>query len=55
MSEYMGLIKGQYEAKEGGGFVPGGGSLHSIMTPHGPDRACFDKVRAGVPEWRWGV
>uniref|UniRef100_A0A4W4F1U6 Homogentisate 1,2-dioxygenase n=1 Tax=Electrophorus electricus TaxID=8005 RepID=A0A4W4F1U6_ELEEL len=42
MSEFMGLIKGQYEAKEEG-FQPGGGSLHSIMTPHGPDADCFDK------------
>jgi homogentisate 1,2-dioxygenase len=25
-SEFMGLITGQYDAKEGGGFVPGGGS-----------------------------
>jgi homogentisate 1,2-dioxygenase len=36
MSEFMGLIKGTYEAKEKG-FSPGGASLHSIMTPHGPD------------------
>jgi homogentisate 1,2-dioxygenase len=43
MSEYMGLIVGSYEAKEGG-FVPGGGSLHSCMTPHGPDREAFDKA-----------
>uniref|UniRef100_A0A7E4V0J3 Homogentisate 1,2-dioxygenase n=1 Tax=Panagrellus redivivus TaxID=6233 RepID=A0A7E4V0J3_PANRE len=43
MSEYMGLIVGCYEAKEGG-FRPGGGSLHSIMTPHGPDAACFEKA-----------
>ena len=41
MSEYMGLITGSYEAKEGG-FQPGGGSLHSMMTPHGPDAACFE-------------
>uniref|UniRef100_A0A0K0EZD4 Homogentisate 1,2-dioxygenase n=1 Tax=Strongyloides venezuelensis TaxID=75913 RepID=A0A0K0EZD4_STRVS len=41
MSEYMGLIKGVYEAKEGG-FKPGGGSLHSMMTPHGPDNTCFE-------------
>ncbi|KNE68115.1 homogentisate 1,2-dioxygenase [Allomyces macrogynus ATCC 38327] len=40
MSEYMGLIKGAYEAKAEG-FVPGGGSLHSIMTPHGPDAPTF--------------
>ncbi|TKR93211.1 hypothetical protein L596_007708 [Steinernema carpocapsae] len=43
MSEYMGLIKGTYEAKEGG-FRPGGGSLHSMMTPHGPDAVCFEKA-----------
>ncbi|KAK6299539.1 hypothetical protein J4Q44_G00295720 [Coregonus suidteri] len=42
MSEFMGLIKGHYEAKEEG-FQPGGGSLHSMMTPHGPDRDCFEK------------
>lgn len=42
MSEFMGLIKGHYEAKEEG-FQPGGGSLHSIMTPHGPDADCFQK------------
>ncbi|KAJ8315529.1 hypothetical protein KUTeg_007679 [Tegillarca granosa] len=41
MSEYMGLIKGSYEAKEEG-FVPGGGTLHSMMTPHGPDAQCFE-------------
>ncbi|KAG2457229.1 DPOLA polymerase, partial [Polypterus senegalus] len=43
MSEFMGLIKGHYEAKEQG-FQPGGGSLHSIMTPHGPDADCFEKA-----------
>lgn len=41
MSEFMGLILGRYEAKEGG-FLPGGASLHSMMTPHGPDRQCFE-------------
>ncbi|RVE45437.1 hypothetical protein evm_009872 [Chilo suppressalis] len=40
MSEFMGLILGSYEAKEGG-FLPGGASLHSMMTPHGPDVQCF--------------
>lgn len=39
----MGLIHGVYEAKEGG-FMPGGASLHSMMTPHGPDRQAFDKA-----------
>lgn len=41
MSEFMGLIFGRYEAKEEG-LLPGGATLHSIMTPHGPDRKCFD-------------
>lgn len=40
MSEFMGLIYGNYEAKVGG-FMPGGASLHSMMTPHGPDAKCF--------------
>ena len=39
----MGLIKGVYEAKEGG-FMPGGASLHSMMTPHGPDDKAFNKA-----------
>ncbi|CAH1400771.1 unnamed protein product [Nezara viridula] len=43
MSEFMGLIQGGYEAKEDG-FLPGGASLHSIMTPHGPDSVCFDSA-----------
>ncbi len=41
MSEFMGLILGRYEAKEEG-FAPGGATLHSMMTPHGPDATCFD-------------
>lgn len=40
MSEFMGLILGRYEAKEEG-FMPGGATLHSMMTPHGPDAQCF--------------
>jgi len=43
MSEFMGLITGTYEAKEGG-FLAGGASLHSMMTPHGPDVECFEKA-----------
>ncbi|HKX83701.1 MAG TPA: homogentisate 1,2-dioxygenase [Pyrinomonadaceae bacterium] len=43
MSEYMGLIHGQYDAKEEG-FVPGGGSLHNQMSAHGPDQDAFDKA-----------
>lgn len=41
MSEFMGLILGRYEAKEDG-FAAGGATLHSIMTPHGPDFKCFE-------------
>ncbi|MCI0384820.1 homogentisate 1,2-dioxygenase [Streptomyces sp. CNQ085] len=50
MSEYMGLIEGAYDAKTAGpgGFVPGGGSLHNMMSAHGPDRETFD--RAGAAE-----
>lgn len=43
MSEYMGLICGEYEAKKEG-FVPGGASLHSCMTPHGPDATTYEKA-----------
>jgi homogentisate 1,2-dioxygenase len=42
MSEFMGLIEGVYDAKPGGGFVPGGFSLHNCMLPHGPDMAAFE-------------
>ncbi len=43
MSEYMGLVYGQYDAKEEG-FVPGGGSLHNQMAAHGPDLDAFEKA-----------
>jgi len=43
MTEYMGLIWGGYDAKEGG-FVPGGASLHSCMSPHGPDSVTFERM-----------
>jgi homogentisate 1,2-dioxygenase len=42
MSEFMGLIYGQYDAKPGGGFAPGGFSLHNTMLPHGPDAVAFE-------------
>lgn len=45
MSEYMGLIHGQYDAKETG-FVPGGSSLHNCMSPHGPDAEAYKKALA---------
>jgi homogentisate 1,2-dioxygenase len=37
MSEFMGLVRGSYEAKAGG-FLPGGASLHNCHAAHGPDR-----------------
>lgn len=43
MSEFMGLIYGQYDAKEEG-FTPGGMSLHNMMLPHGPDFGSFEKA-----------
>ncbi len=39
MSEFMGLVRGEYDAKQGGGFDPGGASLHNQMAGHGPDAA----------------
>jgi homogentisate 1,2-dioxygenase len=41
MSEFMGLVYGQYDAKPEG-FVPGGFSLHNTMLPHGPDVDAFE-------------
>ncbi len=43
MSEFMGLVRGFYDAKETG-FVPGGGSLHNCMAAHGPDSEAFEKA-----------
>jgi homogentisate 1,2-dioxygenase len=43
MSEFMGLVHGQYDAKPEG-FKPGGMSLHNCMVPHGPDAEAFDKA-----------
>jgi homogentisate 1,2-dioxygenase len=45
MSEFMGLIEGQYDAKAGG-FAPGGASLHNQMAGHGPDRASYEAAVA---------
>jgi homogentisate 1,2-dioxygenase len=39
MTEFMGMVWGKYDAKVG--FQPGGASLHSCMTPHGPDTDTF--------------
>jgi homogentisate 1,2-dioxygenase len=43
MSEFMGLVYGQYDAKPEG-FRPGGASLHNCMVPHGPDAEAFDRA-----------
>lgn len=43
MSELMGNIYGQYDAKPQG-FIPGGMSLHNMMLPHGPDRNAFERA-----------
>ncbi len=45
MSEFMGLVHGQYDAKPEG-FKPGGMSLHNGMVPHGPDAEAFEKASA---------
>ncbi len=46
MNEFMGLVHGVYDAKEGGGFVPGGASLHNCMSGHGPDKASYERAVA---------
>lgn len=43
MTEFMGNIRGTYEAKEKG-FLPGGASLHSHMAAHGPEAEVFEKA-----------
>ena len=43
MSEFMGLVHGQYDAKQEG-FVPGGTSVHNSFVPHGPDADAFEKA-----------
>jgi len=45
MNEFMGLIRGEYDAKAGG-FVPGGASLHNVMSAHGPDAKTFINASA---------
>lgn len=56
MSEFVGLIQGQLERKSGNAFAPGGASLHSVMSGHGPDaeahktatEASLNPVRTGA-------
>ena len=40
-NEFMGLIRGSYDAKDAAGFPPGAASLHLCMTPHGPDAPSY--------------
>lgn len=47
MSEFMGLISGDYDAKAGG-FKPAGASLHNVMSAHGPDVESFEKASNAV-------
>ncbi|MEO5733207.1 MAG: homogentisate 1,2-dioxygenase [Rubrivivax sp.] len=47
MSEFMGLVHGEYDAKPGG-FKPGGASLHNLMVPHGPDEEAFEKASGAM-------
>ncbi|KAG6208506.1 hypothetical protein E4U35_008364 [Claviceps purpurea] len=49
MSEFMGLLRGGYDAKRGGegGFEPGGASLHNVMSGHGPDAETYERARGG--------
>ena len=43
MSEFMGLVHGEYDAKAEG-FLPGGASLHNTFTSHGPDAETFARA-----------
>ena len=47
MSEAMGLIHGEYDAKAEG-FRPGGLSLHNLMSGHGPDVASWQAASAAT-------
>ncbi len=43
MNEFMGLIRGEYDAKAEG-FLPGGASLHNCMSGHGPDATSYERA-----------
>ncbi len=43
MSEFMGLVRGVYDAKAEG-FLPGGASLHNSFSSHGPDAETFQRA-----------
>ncbi|GKA24446.1 homogentisate 1,2-dioxygenase [Tanacetum coccineum] len=50
MSEFIGLIHGGCEAKADG-FLPGGASLHSCMTPYGPDTKTYEYSSLALEEY----
>ncbi len=52
MNEFMGLIRGEYDAKAEG-FLPGGASLHNCMSGHGPDADTFERATAAALEPRY--
>jgi homogentisate 1,2-dioxygenase len=43
MNEFMGLVRGEYDAKAEG-FLPGGASLHNCMSGHGPDSTSYERA-----------
>jgi homogentisate 1,2-dioxygenase len=43
LNEFMGLIRGEYDAKAEG-FLPGGASLHNCMSGHGPDAETYERA-----------
>jgi homogentisate 1,2-dioxygenase len=43
MSEFMGLVTGEYDAKAEG-FLPGGASVHNSFSSHGPDAETFRRA-----------
>ena len=43
MTEFMGLLYGEYDAKAEG-FLPGGASLHNCMAGHGPDAETSERA-----------
>ena len=45
MNECMGLVHGQYDAKATG-FLPGGLSLHGMLSAHGPDATTLERAMA---------
>lgn len=49
MSEFMGNIQGEYDAKPDG-FPPGAMSLHNCMLPHGPDSEAFERATSSTLE-----